>query len=168
MTNRLILGVDPGQSGAIAMLSDGEPAGFIDMPTTARRAGGNEVNGKELAARLRGVQQEHTGAYILAVIEAVHAMPKQGSASTFRFGESFGVLKGVLASVGITYCLVEPTVWKRQLVLIGKDKDAARLLAIDMFPRAAHDMQRKKDSGRADALLIAHWADLTEQLPRAA
>jgi hypothetical protein len=112
--------------------------------------------------------QKHTGAYILGVMEAVHSMPKQGSASTFRFGESFGVLKGVMAAVGVTYCLVDPGVWKRRLQLLGEGKDAARMLAIEMFPGAAHDLQRKKDIGRADALLIAYWAELTEQIPRAA
>lgn len=168
MTLRLTLGVDPGQTGAIAMLADGRCAGFIDMPTSARKAGGNEVNGLQLAAQLRGVLQTHQGAYVVAIMEAVSAMPQQGVSSVFRFGESFGVVKGVLAALGIGYVLVPPQMWKRHLRLTGCDKDAARTLVIQRFPEAAPSMQRKKDVGRADALLIAHWGELTEQVSRAA
>lgn len=178
MTNRLILGIDPGATGAIAILADGDPAGFIDMPIVPRETSGNEVNGKALAASLRGVMQQHPGAFMLAVMERVNAMPSfsrdgaerrgMGSQSSFNFGESFGIVKGVLAALGVSYSLVHPQTWKRRLALTGKEKDAARALAVATFPGAAHNLQRKKDIGRADALCIAHWAELTEQLPRAA
>lgn len=168
MTNRITLGVDPGQSGAIAILADGEVDGFIDMPVCPRRSGGQEINASELAARLRGVLQKHPGAYVVAILEAVAAMPKQGVSSVFRFGESFGVVKGVLASLGIGYVLVPPQMWKRHLRLTGCDKDAARTLVIQRFPAAAPSMTRKKDVGRADALLMAHWGETTEQVAKAA
>lgn len=178
MTNRLMIGIDPGASGAIALLADEQPAGFIDMPIVPRETSGNEVNGKELAARLRGVMQQHSGAFVLAVMERVNAMPSipgadgnrrsMGTQSAMNFGESYGIVKGVLAAVGISYSLVHPQTWKRRLALTGKEKDAARLLAIELFPDAEPDLRRKKDVGRADALCIAHWANLTEQLPRAA
>lgn len=177
MTNRLILGVDPGNSGAIALLADGAPAGFIDMPTVPRETKGNEINAKALCAALRGALQHHPGAFVLAVLERVNAMPSigkggerssMGTSSAFNFGESFGVVKCALASQGISYCLVQPATWKRDLGLRGKDKEAGRALAISLYESAAHDLRRVKDQGRADALLIAHWGYITEQLPRAA
>ncbi|MEG3193572.1 hypothetical protein SNE32_15145, partial [Lysobacter sp. D1-1-M9] len=63
MTLRLTLGCDPGQTGCVALLADGEPAGFIDMPTMPRAAGGHEVNAASLAAQLRDALQAHPGAH---------------------------------------------------------------------------------------------------------
>ncbi len=168
MTLRLTLGVDPGQTGAIALLADGRSVGFIDMPVSARKAGGQEVNAAELAARVRGVLQQHSGAYVMAVLEAVHTMPKQGIVSAGRFMESFGIVKGVLAALGVGYILVPPQMWKKHLRLTGCDKDAARTLVIQRFPECAENMKRKKDVGRADALLMAHYAEITEQVAKAA
>lgn len=178
MTLRLTLGIDPGQSGAIAMLADGHFAGFVDMPISARKASGNEINAAQLAALLRGVMQTHQGAYMLAVVEQVNAMPSvgakgaprrpMGASSAFRFGESFGVLKGVLAALGLGYILIEPRKWKEHAGLIGREKDVARTVACQRFPACAEQLQRKKDVGRADALLLAHYAEATEQVAKAA
>ena len=155
MTYRVTIGIDPGQTGAIAVLADGAFAGFYDMPTVARPAGGQQVNGAELAAQLREIRAAHPGAHVLAVLERVSAMPGQGVSSMFRFGESFGVVKGVLAAMGWPLHSVSPAAWKRRCGLIGADKDCARTLAIQLFPAAAGGLTRKKDVGRADALLIA-------------
>lgn len=168
MTMRLTLGCDPGQSGCIALLADGEPAGFIDMPTMPRAAGGHEVNAAALAARLREALHLHAGAHVFAVVEQVGSMPNQGLASTFRFGQSDGILRGVLGALGISYMTVAPVRWKNHFGLKGQEKDAARALAIRRFPSAALDLARKKDQGRADALLIALWGESTEQAARAA
>lgn len=168
MTYRLTLGVDPGQTGAVAVLADGVLDRFIDMPTTPRRAGGHQINAAALADSLRSVLREHPGAYALAVLEQVHAMPKQGGSSGFRFGQADGVVRGVLGALGIGYIEVPPQMWKRHQRLIGCDKDAARTLAIQRFPAAATQLTRKKDVGRADALLIALWAETTEQVAVAA
>lgn len=168
MTLRLVLGCDPGQSGCIAVLADGEPAGFIDMPTMPRAAGGHEVNAASLAAQLRGALMEHRGAHVLGVVELVGSMPRQGLASTFRFGQSDGILRGVLATLGIGYITVSPVKWKNHYGLTGQEKDAARTLAIRRFPSVAEQLARKKDGGRSDALLIALWAHGTEQHARAA
>jgi hypothetical protein len=164
VTFRLTLGIDPGMSGAIAVVADGEPTQFIDMPTMARPKSGNEINTAELSARLRGLLQQYSGAYVIAILENVHAMPGQGVSSTFRFGESFGCIKGVLGALAIPYKMVEPTVWKRKFGLLGKEKDFARTNAIQMFPSIAGHLARKKDGGRADALLMARWAHETEQV----
>lgn len=168
MTLRLIIGCDPGQTGCLALLADGEPAGFIDMPTMPRKAGGFEVNGAALAAKLRGLLHIHQGAHVMAVVEQVAAMPKQGLASTFRFGQSDGILRGVIAALGISYVEVHPVRWKNYFGLKGQGKDAARTLAIRRFPSVAEQLARKKDGGRADALLLALWAANTEAHARVA
>ena len=168
MTLRLIIGCDPGQTGCLALLADGEPAGFIDMPTMPRKAGGFEVNAASLAAQVRGLLHKHQGAYVFAVVEQVGAMPKQGLSSTFRFGQSDGVLRGVLGALGIGYMEVHPVKWKNHFGLRGQEKDAARSLAIRRFPSVSQELARKKDGGRADALLLALWCDNTEQHARAA
>jgi crossover junction endodeoxyribonuclease RuvC len=171
MTNRLTLGIDPGVSGAIALLSDGEPAGFIDIPLMDRVNGGNEIDGKALGAALRGIFAAHRGAWVCAVVEQVNAMPAMGkgaerrtmgSRSAFNFGESFGKLKCALEILDIPYVLVEPRKWKASVGLLKTEKDESRRRAIDSFPAAAHDLQRKKDCGRADALWIARYGDLLE------
>ena len=168
MTLRITLGIDPGQTGAIAVLADGDFAGFIDMPVVPRPAGGNHVDAATLAAALRGIFSAHPGAHVFGVLEEVGAMPKQGVSSMFRFGESYGVIRGVLGAVGIPYMQVRPERWKKYLQLSGKEKDCARTVAIQRHPTAAAHLGRKKDIGRADALLIATWAQITEQVARAA
>lgn len=168
MTQRLILGVDPGQSGAIAALADGAPVGFIDMPTRERKAGGLMIDGTRLAAELRGLRQHHPGAYTFAVVEQVSAMKGQGVTGMFRFGQADGIARGVLEALGIPLIEVHSSTWKRYLQLTGEEKDAARLLALSRFPGLAAVLARKKDIGRADALLIALWAELTQQVGIAA
>ena len=168
MTLRLTLGVDPGQTGAIAALADGEFAGFIDMPTEARKAGGFQIVPKKLSDGIRELLAEHPGAYVYGVIELVAARPGQGGTGMFRFGQSDGIARGVLGALGIALIEVQPQTWKRYLQLTGKEKDAARIAAIQRYPGAAKQLARKKDCGRADALMIATWAELTEQIARAA
>lgn len=148
----ICIGIDPGVTGAVAVLRDGiEPIDVIDMPTVGRGAKGRQtVNAAALADFLRPYADG------VAAIEQVSAMPGQGVSSTFRFGESFGAAQGVLAALRIRTLRPTPQTWKRHHTLIGKDKDAARALAIDLFPDAS--LARKRDVGRADALLIAAWA----------
>lgn len=168
MTLRLTLGIDPGQTGAIAAIADGRFAGFVDMPVMPRAAGGQHINEGALADALRELLAAHSGASVFAVLEEVGAMPKQGVSSTFRFGESYGVIRGVLGALRIPRMQVRPERWKKYLQLAGKEKDAARTVAIQRHPNAAAQLTRKKDVGRADALLIATWAEITEQVARAA
>jgi crossover junction endodeoxyribonuclease RuvC len=166
MTLRVTLGVDPGQTGAIAILADEVFSKFIDMPVLKRSAGGMHVDAVTLAAALRGIFSSYPGANVLAVLEEVAARPGQGVSAMFRFGESYGVVRGVLGALGIPFLQVSPAVWKRNMQLLGKDKDCARTCAINRHPSAAPELIRKKDVGRADALLIATWAHNTEQAAR--
>lgn len=174
MTLRLTIGCDPGQSGALAVLADGLPIQFIDMPVYPRWYGkGEEVDVHKLPALLRGVLQQHQGAHVMAVLEAVSAMPKQGGTSAFHFGESLGALKGALGALGITFVNVRPPEWKKHFGLIRTKeereadpngyKDLARVMAIERFPAIAPQLARKKDGGRADALMIGRWGWETEQ-----
>lgn len=168
MTYRVTIGIDPGQTGALAVLADGQFAGFYDMPTVARPAGGQQVNGAELAAQLREIRAAHPDVEVRACIEQVNAMPGQGVSSMFRFGEGYGVVQGVLAALGIPMALVHPQRWKKTVGLIGREKDVARTVAIQQYPAAAGGLKRKKDVGRADALLIAAWAWRSEMHGEAA
>lgn len=156
----LTFGIDPGLSGAIVTLLDGEPGPMLDMPTREVGKWG-EVDAQELAGFMREIRRQHPGAYLSACIEKVGARPGDGGTSAFRFGEGAGKVQGVLEALGIPYTRAIPAVWKRAMGLLGTEKDAARLLAIKRFPSAEPMLRRKKDGGRADALLIALWHENT-------
>lgn len=177
MTLRLTFGIDPGLTGAIATLADGEPGPILDMPTF-HNGTANEVDARALSEWFREQCRQHSDAYISVCIERVRAMPNKqipgkaprtmGAQSSFNFGDGFGQIKAVCRVLGMVPVLVEAQSWKRNLGLLGTEKDAARLLAIRRFPTAADRLQRKKDSGRADALLLALWHENTDQQGRAA
>ena len=155
----IIFGIDPGQTGAIAVLHDGEVKQVIDMPTTARLHGkGQQVDAYTLTSELLAAASGHNQR--LAIIEAVSAMTGQGVSSTFRFGEALGVVLGVLGALQIPVSWASPVRWKKAAGLYGKDKDAARTLALQLHPEAGDMLTRKKDIGRADAICIAHFGSL--------
>ena len=147
-----LIAVDPGLTGAVAVLTaTGHFVAVFDMPTTAAPSGKSKriISPHLLATQL----QPWAGSP--AVIEQVAAMPGQGVSSMFRFGEAYGVAQGVLAALGCPISKITPTTWKRLVgIPAGSDKDAARGVAISRLPRAGDYLTRKKDSGRADALLI--------------
>ena len=150
-----IIGIDPGQTGAIAVMEKGLIVQVIDMPVMARTYGkGQQVDASALASELFGVG---TGTISEVVMEQVGAMPGQGSTSMFNFGEGVGIVKGVLGALQIPVRMVTPQRWKKSAGLSGKDKDAARSLAIQLHPEAAEYLRRKKDVGRADAICIARF-----------
>lgn len=159
---RITLGIDPGLQGAVASLIDGEAGPMLDMPTMQ---GGtwNEVDAASLSAWIRLIRAQNPDAIVGACLEKVGARPGDGGTSAFRFGEGFGKVKAVLEVAGIPYSLAIPAVWKRRFGLIGTDKDASRQLAITRFPEAHQHLLRKKDHGRADALLLALWHETTQQ-----
>lgn len=161
MTMRLTFGIDPGLSGAVATLIDGEPGPVLDMPTV-QVGDWREVDAATLAAWMRDQRSAHPGAYVSACLEKVGARPGDGGTSAFRFGDSYGQARAVLQVLGIPYSRAIPAVWKRRLGLLGTEKDAARLLAIRRFPSAEPQLKRKKDGGRADALLLALHHESTQ------
>lgn len=155
----LIIGIDPGISGALALI---DPATMrvwriADMPT-AEANGKRSVSAGLLALTITewASLASATGRRLLAIVEEVGAMPGQGVTSMFSFGRSFGVILGVLAGCGVALELVRPAAWKKA-ARISKDKGSARKAAQERFPESAGMFARVKDDGRAEAALLAMW-----------
>ena len=151
------IGIDPGISGAIAMVDD-ETSFCIrveDMPwvITGFRST-KQVNAPELAKMLTSMRYRE---YATVYLEQVHAMPKQGVTSMFNFGTSYGIVLGVVGALNLPLVLVSSGTWKRRAGLRGKPKDASRTLAQQLYPEIS--LSRKKDIGRADAILIARYGE---------
>lgn len=151
------IGIDPGLSGALVQLRNSDMAvcDVADMPVMALTGKRNQVNAAELAKILRPWAEDGVTA---AYLEQVGAMPGQGVSSMFGFGTSYGIVQGVLAALQIPMVLVTPQGWKKRAgIPPGSDKDKARTLAQQLYPEAP--LGRKKDIGRADAILIARFGD---------
>ena len=97
------------------------------------------------------------------VIEQVSAMPGQGVTSMFNFGQSFGILKGICSAMQLPMFFVRPAKWKKYFNLINSQKDASRTRAIEIFPYFSTQLSKKKDSNKADAILIASFYYETHQ-----
>jgi crossover junction endodeoxyribonuclease RuvC len=152
---KVILGVDPGLSGALAAVSleTGKIISVFDMPIFSKKGSKktiNEINDQELAF-LIGCFDVH-----IAVVEQVSALPGQGVTSMFRLGSAFGTIKGVLAGLGVPFITVHPAKWKKDMRLSG-DKAMSRQLASRVWPDTSHEFRRVKDDGRAEAALLAKW-----------
>lgn len=148
-----ILGVDPGLSGAVALLTSLGELSVIDVPTLEIARNGSrrrEIDTAQLVTVIRELTPSH------AVIERVGAMPGQGVASMFSFGRSLGQIEGILASLNVPVTHVAPAVWKRALS-VPRGKDAARLRASQLLPAYAERWRGARDDGRAEASLIALW-----------
>lgn len=156
-----VVGIDPGLTGAIAMINTDSivNAGTYqvhDMPVLALETGKNkkQVNSVVLFDLLKHLSPD------VIYLEHVHAMSGQGVTSMFSFGCGFGIVQGVIGSLKIPMYFVSPAKWKKQMGLTGKDKDLARTKAQQFYPEA--ELSRKKDIGRADALLIAKYGWMLE------
>jgi crossover junction endodeoxyribonuclease RuvC len=149
-----VLGVDPGATGALALLDTETGALHIeDFPVIlvkkASRAGkSSDISEIRLAEIVRALSPD------VAWIERVHAMPKQGVSSSFSFGLSYGIVRGVIGGMGCPMLFVSPTEWKREFRL-GFDKAQSRVLAGRLYPHNASVFSRVRDDGRAEAALIA-------------
>ncbi|MDA8110245.1 MAG: crossover junction endodeoxyribonuclease [Betaproteobacteria bacterium] len=152
----LLIGVDPGLSGALAALDRNGLRGVADMPTMAAGKGTGKVKAQVNPAALAELLREWCDPQdaVLAVLERVGAMPGQGVASVFSLGDSFGCLRGVLAAKRIPVHVVAPGVWKKAYSL-GSHKEQARARAIELYPQAS--LARKRDHGRAEAILLARY-----------
>lgn len=141
-----ILAIDPGSvSGAYAIFHGNGSITVGDLPVVDR-----QVDPAMLTRIVRTFNPD------CAVVERVGAMPGQGVSSTFKFGFAAGCIQGVLTAWGVPTRLVAPTVWKKELSLPGKDKEAARALAIRLYP-GVEGLDLKKHQNRAEALLLGHW-----------
>ena len=153
----LIIGIDPGISGSICFFEDGKILEVIEMPVmTEGKKNKKQVNGaqiyNEFSKRINRKDNE-----IRVVIEQVSAMPGQGVTSMFNFGQSFGILKGICYAMQLPMFFVRPAKWKKYFNLINSQKDASRTRVIEIFPYFSTQLSKKKDSNKADAILIASF-----------
>ena len=154
----LIIGIDPGISGSICFFNDGVIKDVVEMPTMIEgKKNKKQVNGSqifnEILDKIKNMEKKN----IKVVIEHVTAMPGQGVTSMFNFGQSFGILKGICSAMQLSVYYVRPAKWKKYFNLINSEKDASRTRAIEIFPYYSSHLTRKKDSNKADAILIASY-----------
>ena len=161
----LIIGIDPGISGSICFFDNGKVIDVIEMPTmTEGKKNKKQVNGaqiyNEIFIRIKNLDKKN----IKVVIEHVSAMPGQGVTSMFNCGQSFGVLKGICSAMQLSMYFVRPAKWKKYYGLIKTEKDASRTKVIEIFPYISSKLSKKKDSNKADAILIASFYHETHKL----
>jgi len=159
-----IIGIDPGISGSICFFEDGKILEVIEMPVMIDgKKNKKQVNGaqiyNEFSKRINKKQDDE----VRVVIEQVSAMPGQGVTSMFNFGQSFGILKGICSAMQLPMFFVRPAKWKKYFNLINSQKDASRTRAIEIFPYFSTQLSKKKDSNKADAILIASFYHETHQ-----
>ena len=151
-----IIGIDPGLSGAIAILDEKKVVSIFDMPVMSE----GKKNKRQLnSAQLVSIMKEHknNNEEMAVVVEQVNAMPGQGVTSMFNFGQSFGAIKGVCAALNLPIFFVRPSKWKKHFELINSSKDASRTKVIEMYPSLSNQLTRKKDVNKTDAILIARY-----------
>ena len=152
----IIIGIDPGVSGAICILTDGKITEIYEMPTMIDgKKNKKQVNGAEITNIINKELVNEKD--INVVIEHVSAMPGQGVTSMFNFGQSFGVLKGICAALKLPVHFIRPVKWKKHFNLINTEKDASRTKVIEVFPYISSKISKKKDANKADAILIARF-----------
>ena len=138
-----ILGIDPGLSGAIAILEKKKVLSLFDMPVMAE----GKKNKKQLnSAQLVDIIRENSigDDEIVVVVEQVNAMPGQGVTSMFNFGQTFGAIKGVCAALNLPIFFVRPSKWKKYFELINSSKDSSRTKVIEMYPHLSNQLAKKK------------------------
>ena len=157
----IIFGIDPGVSGAISILEDKKILEIYDMPTMIDgKKNKKQVNGSQVTNIIK--ENLTTGKETVVVVEHVNAMPGQGVTSMFNFGQSFGVIKGICSALSLPIYFVRPSKWKKHFNLINTNKDASRTKVIQVYPEISSKLSRKKDSNKADAILIARYFNDTQ------
>ena len=150
-----VIGIDPGLSGAIAVINGNDDLIIFDMPTMTVERNGKakrQVSASVLAQILKTAKSDDCHVFV----EKVSAMAGQGVTSVFSFGRSFGMIEGILAALHMPVTYVAPATWVKA-VHRGAGKDASRSRAMELFPDNQADFKRVKDDGRSDAALIAYW-----------
>ena len=175
----IIFGIDPGVSGAICALKKGKVIGVYEMPTMIDgKKNKRQVNGAEVTniftKEMNNLKfhehklieevsnEDNWGDRAKVVVEHVTAMPGQGVTSMFNFGQSFGVIKGICSALSLPIYFVRPTKWKKHFNLIKTNKDASRTKVIQIYPEISSKLSRKKDTNKADAILIARYFNDTQ------
>lgn len=153
----LYLGIDPGKSGAFALISKECDVKILeDWP-------GNEVQLAQKIEDIVGIYYVHNT--ILCALEHVHSMPRDAKKAAFSFGMNNGMWLQVLACNKISTIQVSPQKWKNALIKKsdGEKKQGSVNVASRIFPSMAHQLVGPKGGlkdGRADALLIAYWRSI--------
>ena len=158
-----VIGIDPGLSGAIAILENNKVLGIFDMPVMAE----GKKNKRQLnSSQLANIIKENTKNVeeTVVIVEQVNAMPGQGVTSMFNFGQTFGAIKGVCATLELPIFFVRPSKWKKHFELINSSKDASRTKVIEMYRTLSKHLSKKKDVNKSDAILIARFFNDTRHL----
>ena len=150
----LTVGIDPGLTGAVAFLRNGEYVALFDIPTTLKGSGSVKQEVEPGGLKRMFLERLEGREDVAIALERVSAMPGQGSSSVFSFGDTYGCCRSVASLTGYPLHLVTPTTWKKHFGL-GRDKEESRALASRLFPGA--ELHLKKHADRAEALLMAHW-----------
>ena len=151
-----IIGIDPGLSGAIAVLENNKVLNIFDIPVMSEgKKNKRQLNSALLVNLLKeNINKEEE---VAVVVEQVNAMRGQGVTSMFNFGQTFGALKGICAALELPIFFVRPSKWKKHFELINSSKDASRTKAIEMYPKLSNQLSKKKDVNKSDAILIARF-----------
>ena len=151
-----IIGIDPGLSGAIAVMHDKKVINMYDMPVMAEgKKNKRQLNSSQLVNIIKENINEDEDTIV--VVEQVNAMPGQGVTSMFNFGQTFGAIKGVCAALRLPIFFVRPSKWKKHFELINSSKDASRTKVIEMYPALSSQLAKKRDVNKSDAVLIAKF-----------
>ena len=152
----IVIGLDPGLSGALAILENKRVLGIFEMPVMPEgKKNKRQLNSAQLVNILRDNIKINNE--IAVVVEQVNAMPGQGVTSMFNFGQTFGAIKGVCAALNLPIYFVRPSKWKKHFELINSSKDSSRTKAIEMYPSLSAQLAKKKDVNKSDAILIARF-----------
>ena len=161
----IIIGIDPGITGAISVLENKKVIEVYDTPTMIDgKKNKRQVNGAQVTNIIKENlnKDKDKDKEVVVVVEHVNAMPGQGVTSMFNFGQSFGVIKGICSALSLPIYFVRPAKWKKHFNLIKTNKDASRTKVIQIYPEISSKLSRKKDSNKADAILIARYFNDTQ------
>ena len=151
-----IIGIDPGLSGAIAILENNKVINIFDIPVMSEgKKNKRQLNSALLVKMIKDNINSHEEDSV--VVEQVNAMPGQGVTSMFNFGQTFGAIKGICAALELPIFFVRPSKWKKYFELINSSKDSSRTKVIEMYPKLSHQLSKKKDVNKSDAILIARF-----------
>ena len=155
-----IIGVDPGLTGAIAILDGNKVINLFEMPVMAEgKKNKRQLNSAQLVSIIKeNIKNKEETAVI---VEQVNAIPGQGVTSMFNFGQTFGAIKGVCAALELPIFFVRPSKWKKHFELINSSKDSSRTKVIEMYPSLSNQLSKKKDVNKSDAILIARFYNET-------
>ena len=151
-----IIGIDPGLSGAIAILENNKVLNIFEIPVMSEgKKNKRQLNSAQLVKLLKDNITKNED--VSVVVEQVNAMPGQGVTSMFNFGQTFGAIKGICAALELPIFFVRPSKWKKHFELINSSKDSSRTKAIEMYPKLSMQLSKKKDVNKSDAILIARF-----------